>query len=314
MRSLIFSGLLLCSGMASALVGDCCGDYSAGVDLLYWKASHCPIAYARGFDFGEVDLVNDYMIDSDYDWGFRVWLEREMSCTTFGLSYLHLETTDNGRANRGGSGTLQLQGAEGDVDFANSSLKFRYQNIDLSLRQPLHEGCDYTVSAVGILRWVDIDMKNRTAGLLSIEIDIPRSLDQSTSFDGVGLGIGLSGEYCLPCWLDVGGHVTFAANLGKRKMGKLTAINRCSGGPCAPLFSSGHQATVFVPQGEFDLHLSHSISRCGALWTLTLGYELHYFWDALEYAATNESADGVPVSSCENVGFGGLYLGLSANF
>jgi Legionella pneumophila major outer membrane protein precursor len=313
MRSLIFSGLLLCSGVVSAFVGDCCCDYNAGVDLLYWRASHCPINYARSINFGDSQFTELHFIRSDFDWGVRVWGERDTNCGTFGLSYLWLETTDSADTRRGNFEELRLQSQFSNVDFAKSSLKFRYQKVDFQLRHALIDGCGYSHEIVGLARWADIDMKYRAAGTV-LSDEIHPSVIQSTSYDGVGLGVGFAGEYCLPSWLDVGGQATLSALIGRQSVGESVITD--PDGTSSPFraTSPGFHSTLFVPEVELDLHISYSVCRCGTLWTLRLGYELHYFWDALQFASLGPVQNFVPVRDCQSVGFGGLYLGLSANF
>jgi Legionella pneumophila major outer membrane protein precursor len=316
MRSWMLGALLCCTTAASAFIGNCDGTFSGEVQALYWRASHCPILYARAFvpEIGISGFRDDRIIFGDYDWGFRVGLGYERCCSSFGLSYLYVQTTDGARTNAPSGGQLAIQGSGSRVDFARASLKFRYQNVDFRAFRHLHQGCGCNFSVAAVARWVDIDMKYGTGGTLFDESaeDIHRALTQSSTFDGGGVGVGFAADYGLPCDLQLGGCFDFSALIGKRKMGKLVRL-QSSDGPDLSI-RSPVGATGFVPAGQFDLHLSYSRCVCRTQWGLRVGYEMHYFWDALRYAATDENEDGVPVSNCQSVGFGGPYIGLSASF
>jgi len=305
----LIATLLIASSAASAFVGNCDGNFSGEVQALYWRTSHCPILYARGLSSNGVSLRDDHFVQADYDWGFRVGVGYERRCTQASLSYLYLQTTDGVRVKPPSEGSLNIQGQSRSVDFAQTALKFRYQNVDLKVFQRLHHSCGCTFSVAGLLRWADIDMKNRTFGTFESKGMRLATVSQSATFDGAGVGIGFAGDYCLPCDFLIGGYFDFAAIIGKQKIGKLTSSDVFN-----LVSRPGNGVNSFVPTGQFDLFISYSRCMCRALWNLKLGYEMHYYWNALRYSAVHNDQDAMPVLGCYDVGFGGPYLGLSASF
>jgi Legionella pneumophila major outer membrane protein precursor len=306
----LIATLLIASSAASAFIGNCEGQFSGEVQALYWRPSHCPIAYVRGeIDGDDLDVVADRFVQADYDWGFRVGIGYERDCLAAGLRYLYLQTTDEARTSAASEAEqLSLQGQGGaDMNKARSALKFRYQSVDLKGYQRLHHSCGCSFAVTAAVRWADIELRNRSVGTFDDGAS-PRFVDQSATFDGAGVGVGFAGDYCLPCDFRIGGHFDFAALIGDRKIGKLSSL------ASALTTRAGNGATSFVPSGQFDLFISYSRCLCRALWNLKLGYEMHYYWSALRYATANEDEDNLPLLNCYDVGFGGPYLGLSASF
>jgi Legionella pneumophila major outer membrane protein precursor len=309
----LIATLLIASSAASAFMGCCDGKFSGEAEALYWRATSCTISYARSLSGVETSLRTDHYINPDHDWGFRLGLGYDCNCSRFGVSYLYLQTTDGARVNKG-DGDLQIQGNDNEVDFAQTSLKFRYQNVDVRAARMLHQGCDCNFAVTAVARWVDIDMKYRTAGSFDTGYEPPvifRGLNQCASFNGGGVGIGLAGEYGLPCDFGIGGHFDFAAIIGRHEVGKFVGFNSFDSDTHV---SPGYSSSSFIPAGQFDLFISYSRCLCRALWNVKLGYEMHYFWNALRYSAVDEFENDVPNLECYSVGFGGPYIGLSASF
>jgi Legionella pneumophila major outer membrane protein precursor len=306
----LIATLLIASSAASAFIGNCDSQFWGEAQALYWRPSHCPIAYVRGeIDGDDLDVVADRFVQADYDWGFRLGFGFDGDCSTSGVTYLYLQTTDEARTRaKSEAEQLELQGqGSADMDEARSALKFRYQNVDLKYYQRFHQSCGCSFGVTAAVRWADIELRNRSVGLFD-DGATPRVFDQSASFDGTGIAVGFAGDFCLPCDFKIGGHFDFAALIGSRKIGK--TVSKAA----ALTTRRGNGVSSFVPGGQFDLFISYSRCLCRALWNLKLGYEMHYYWSALRYATGHEDENNLPLLGCYDVGFGGPYLGLSASF
>jgi Legionella pneumophila major outer membrane protein precursor len=310
MRLWTILGLFTLCGSVSAFFCDGCWD--VGVDALYLKPVHCPITYAQGEHENGVEVLRDYLAKADYDWGFRIKADYS-SCDFSGtLAYSYLDTSDDASVNRISGDGLEILGQDSSLDFAKSALGFRWQQVDLKGYHLIHNNCGCRCSLTGLIRWADVKMKHFAWGVDDPEGDnIRRSINQSSCFDGVGLGAGVTGDYCLPCNLRVGGHLDIAALIGDRKVGKLSNINYNDEDKAVRLADS---STAVVPNIEFAVYLNYTRQVCCRLWTLELGYELHYFFEALRFATAHDSGDDVPVINCHDAGFAGPYLGLSLSF
>jgi hypothetical protein len=74
-----------------------------------------------------------------------------------------------------------------------------------------------------------------------------------------------------------------------------------------------------VPNMECAFFINYIRQVCCRLWTLELGYELHYFLEPLRYAGASQGIreggnEGEVPQDCHDVGFAGPYLSLSLSY
>ena len=306
----------LCAACTTLSAQDCDGDIYGGVELLYWKATHCSIPFAVGEkNSNGFTKVREFSIKGDYDWGVRGYLGYERCCYFGELSYLWLETENaSRRVHRGDfNDGLDLQSV-GETDFAHSRLRFRYQNVDLRFGEYLQKGKGCAFQMYGHLRWADIDMHNRSIG--SDQEEAPQSYEQNSSFQGGGIGVGVSGSSCIWRKIGIGSRLSLLGLVGRVRLDKQVKFIRGTGAGKDPqlisLTPSGR--TTVVPVGEARLHLHYATTcRCTTV-RVELGYELDYYFKALRYSDQDQNSGGLPLRTCFNVGFGGPYLGLRVGF
>lgn len=278
----------------------CCGidgDLSVGVQALYWKPSHCAYEYARtAAGQGNPSIISVSDIKADYDWGFRALAGYECGCFYSQVSYQWLQTDDQAVANQ--SEAIGLSRANDQV---RARLFYEYQNVDLRAGQYLHHsgGCHFGV--FGNVRWVDLKRNNRVDGFTA---NGSSSWTQKARFNGAGLGVGTSGNFCLWEGLNGFGEFNLMGIIGDRKTPTSQTIPDT--GPIVNIrFRSN---TCVIPAMDFRVGLDYKFCTCGTTIALEVGYEMNYYWNALEY----ESPTGVTttgVRECFDVGFAGPYLG-----
>lgn len=275
---------------------ECPGEWGVYAEALYWRPTHCPVPYARNVVTDQP--TKEYLVGGDYEWGFRVGVGYTNDCFLADLSYLRLRPTDTAKA----SPVSTIQGGESATS-AETSLKTRYQNVDFRFGQYLmrRPGCDFYV--YGNVRWVDIELDNRTKALNNDHRHF-----QNSKFDGAGLGVGLGSHFEICGGFGVAGRFGFMGIIGDSELKEQREIGTSDASLKQP------KRTMIVPGAEFRLGLTYAY-ECGC-WNIMgeVGYELNYYINPLRFSTTDETNNDLPLVTCENVGFGGLYLRLGVGF
>jgi Legionella pneumophila major outer membrane protein precursor len=292
-----------------------CGDFDLGVDYLYWKPAICEYKVAQKL-FTDDNRLQIIGIKPDYDSGARVWLGYYKECTFARVSYLWLETTDNFTIERGRADAMFVPGG-GILGFnrVRPSLRMQYQNVDVRLGQYLHRGRACTFGVYGNFRWIDLERRLRIRALGD---DPQARIEQKSEFDGGGLGVGMTGDFCI--WNGFSGFGEFGALavIGERRA-PVWRANR-------PIDTDGLQemqeieipkVTCVIPALEFRAGVNYAWDCLCTTVIFEVGYELNYYWNALRYAdlpvvVRNSLSDGK--LRCRDVGFAGPYIGFHAMF
>jgi Legionella pneumophila major outer membrane protein precursor len=302
--AIAIAGVAMAQPVQAQMLSGCgiCGDFTAGAHALYWKPSHCAYEYARTeAGQGNPSIISVSDIKADYEWGFRVFGGYAQGCFYSQLSYQWLQTTDNATANQ-----AEAIGLSGGNNQVRGRLFYEYQNIDIRAGQYLHHGRGCHFSVFGNVRWVDLKRNNRIEGLSEAGV---ASWTQKAKFDGAGLGVGTAGEFCLWQGLNGFGEFNLMGLIGDRKT-PLHQTTSTAGAVSNVRFSSNN---CVIPAMDFRVGLNYTFDCWCSTFGLEVGYEMNYYWNALEYEApTGTNTTGV--RECFDVGFAGPYIGGRVTF
>ncbi len=286
-----------------------CGDFDIGAQYLYWKPAICDYKIAeKSFDNNNrTEIVG---IKPDYDSGVRAWLGYYRDCSFAQVSYLWLETHDTFTIELDGATSMTIPGTGFLFNRVRPTLKLQYQNADVKVGQYLHRGRACTFGVYGNFRWVDIERRLHVRGFSA---NSQARLEQKSQFDGGGLGVGMTGDFCI--WNGFSGFGEFGAMavLGERRFPTWQTAR--SGLPTSIVRTS--EVTCVIPAVDFRVGINYAWDCLCTTVLFELGYELDYYWAALKYADLPAAAEtivtGGPIR-CRDVGFAGPFLGVHALF
>ena len=318
---------------------DECGTFYGTVEGLIWRTNHCPIFVAskqnknKGDNPGARDIV---YLDEDYEGGVRVRFGYETCAYFADVSYLHFENTDKQKAERGDFDDMQPAGGghfgsdqDRGLDFLESRVKFRYQNVDFRYGRFFCQESCLAPYLYAHARWLRVTFENEVAGG-AIEDDpqsngvdqesISRySLNQKSTFKGGALGLGLGAHYTFCGNFGIGTNLGFMALIGETDI-QYTSTNEVgtTRGPNTVFISKDCWDHV-TPGVEFRLGIDYSCGLCGCFQVdVEVGYELDWYSDLLYYYSANASASGssgrIPAFSCQDIGFAGPFVRLTVGF
>jgi Legionella pneumophila major outer membrane protein precursor len=287
-------------------------DFYGGVEALYWKPAHCPIPYIRAEqEERNQDFQKAFTLRGGSDWGFRLHVGASQDCKFTDLAYHWVETSDHGSAVRDPSfDFFDLPGSDEDVPSARANMHTRYQGIDWRFGYAMSL-CETELRLFGDVRWTDLDLRVKIDGGGSSH----NSLDLYSSYDAGGIGAGIEGRFPVLCGLSLATRVTVTGLIGNSKVRRFVAHINDHRNDFIP-FST----TTISPLIDARLELSYSRCACGWKWSAKVGYEIDYILDPLVYwtTATQDfpqgSSGGLPLTGCNNFGYGGIYFGISASF
>ncbi len=292
----------------------CDGDFEVGAHALYWKPMHCALAFAQTTDAGPPQVTTVRDIKADYDWGFRVFAGYVQDCTFADASYLWLETGDPAELNTGILNISPVGLNSTNSPRTRAFLGFSYMNVDVRVGQFLHHqcGCDFSVFANA--RWVHLRRKNRNkADTFTGGFPGATSWVQRAEFDGGGLGVGTSGEFCVWNGFNFFGAFNFMGVIGNRKTNLSRLITNDTGGVTNIAWSSNQ---CIIPAMDFRLGVNYSWNCMCTTLIFELGYEGNYYWNALEFqrgVAGNPPTNNT-ARDCEHIGFAGPFFGARVLF
>ena len=287
-----------------------CGDFDIGAQYLYWKPAICDYKVAQKA-FDQNNRLEIIGIKPDYDSGVRAWVGYYRDCSFAQVSYLWLETHDTFNIDRGDAITLVVPATGGTVvNRVRPTLRLRYQNADVRVGQLLHRGRACTFGVYGNFRWVDIERRLRIQGFGGITAV---GISEKSEFDGGGLGVGLTGDFCI--WNGFSGFGEFGALavIGERRFPTFqTDLS-----PAPVLVVNTSAATCVIPAVDFRVGVNYAWDCLCVTVLFEVGYELDYYWAPLQFAdlppgPVSAISDG-PIR-CHDVGFAGPFLGIHALF
>ena len=189
---------------------------------------------------------------------------------------------------------------------------------------------DFQMEGYGLVRWVDLQNKRELRALRSSGAagfaELVR-FRETAEFWGVGLGLGGGAHYNLCGGLGLFGESAVMAIIGERKTPNLRTFSPSTITGDVDLSSWNYSSeTCVVPGLDFRVGLDYE--WCCSCFTITgaIGYELNYYWNPMIIAdlgpgetfpraagdgSTNASTLG---RTCQDLGFGGLFLGLAVGF
>ncbi len=316
MRNLLFTLLLLSTSLGAAI--DSCGMLKFGAQGLYWQPLGCGINYAHRRIDGNptINLASDFR--TQYDWGFRLYAQYTNCNQFFLLTYSwylssRVDCTMQGLRDDplGATNSLSILGSVNESPGGTGTLRSRYKNVDLQVGHILCTGCCGQLAAFGNLFWLDVGQRIATQwvpvdGEDFNFVGIGR-YNQSSRFQGVGLGTGFKGHYEVLCGLQVDALLNALGVIGRQ---------------WNPAFNRFQLTEAFINERVYDMPGSSAIipgvrSRIGLTWMcsqgccdleINIGWEIEYYWELLKVgdADINQRSNGF---SCIDLGWSGPYFG-----
>lgn len=296
---------------------DFCGDWLVGITALYWKPMQCTFDYATttgGTATAELRPTRAHTVKADYDWGLRARVAFARNCTIFGVSYLYYHASDASEATRAESESEMLIPqiapplANTLFTSAKAREKFRYQNAEARGAFYLHRRPACSFYTFGNVRWVDlelrqlIDARDEATGVFA-------NFSQKATFQGAGFGVGGGGNLHIYGCLQGFAEFNLLGIIGTREV----PTHRVTSTNTNPLLNTTvdyGSNTSIIPALDYRLGFVLNWDFSCISLTGELGYEMNTYWNTLEYSVFFGNRDRV----CENLGFGGPFLGLSAIF
>ncbi len=302
---------------AARCTGDPCipGDIHLSAGLVVWHPCHPPYPFALGINAAG-DNTTIFAASTKYTGGLKAEAALVGDCIAARLGFLGWAVTDFGSAAR-------VTGANGVNDFilvgianpvlanpgwinAQARLRYVYQYFDFHLARFLHKRPGCTLRAFANVRWVmRLEQKERLRAFARLTgfADLQRALfEQNSSFTGIGVGVGLAGEYTLwRCWT-VGGEINPMIIPGTTK----TLRHRLELAPAfgqSNIFVNYADASIVVPAVDIRLKLILNWHCNGLVGTWELGYEHSQYWRVLQFSREDPSR-----RICADIGFSGPYL------
>ncbi|MBS0622053.1 MAG: hypothetical protein JSR80_03745 [Verrucomicrobia bacterium] len=319
--------------VADNCCADCCwnpcgwsGDFEIGADAFYWKPMSCPLHYAdRIFVSGTTTTVQVQELKSDYDWGVRAFVGYERGCTFAQLSYLYTNPTDHVKSNQGAATAFNVIGVPTQATAwsrGEAQLNWVYQNADLRVGHLLHRrsGCQFGV--FGNLRWAYLNNKEMIRGRSENDLVPPDIFSSTTTvkakFDGVGLGVGALGEFCIWRGLNVFGEFDVMGIIGQRTTPQVENINiaTTTGTTITTTLSQFSSNISVIPALDMRLGFNYTYDCWCTTLVAEVGYEINYYWNAIDKPlfTTTSFVPDARNRECSDIGFGGIFAGFRALF
>ncbi len=273
-----------CAQKSCGCIGDCCcRSYALRVfaDALYLRPRDAEVSYAvvvnsnLGLDEATpIQKSHINVLDPDYSTGVRfgvgVCLD---ACSEIAVSYTWYENSTSNNLERGANTQYQIDpmavhpatrdGISGAVS-AEGDLGVDFNLVDLDYRSYLIQNGSSNLNYLIGLRWGQLEQDFWANYMTNSETQV----DTTSSFEGVGLRLGLEGEryYCrLPVMLYMKGVAGILAG-DARATYRQTVQNNSSYG-----VDTGWEAGRLVP--TFDFELGGGIyGCCGGHVQITAGY------------------------------------------
>ncbi|MBS0622054.1 MAG: hypothetical protein JSR80_03750 [Verrucomicrobia bacterium] len=195
---------------------------------------------------------------------------------------------------------------------ALSRLRFSYSVLELRFAQYLKKRGKCLLQTFANIRWARFEEKleiNAKASLPSAPGAFHLAVfEERCSFNGVGLGVGLSGQYCFVQCLFLSLDLNVMAIPGTLKMPRLRTIYDPDFGFQGPMVEYNVTSRV-VPAFDARLVLNHSWCWKRAKFCSELGWEINAYFNALTRTQSN-----LTVRNTQDLSFSGPFVGLRALF
>lgn len=307
-------------------LSNCCpcldGCWEIGIEPLVWKPAVCNFHYGdivSGFSpTGNGTIEHDALsVAPDYHWGFRLFggYDSECSCMFATLSWNWLHTNDLKTASAAPDGLI-ISRIEipfiGNTDFQSAvgKTRFRYNKVSLQLGRHLYCGnCGYLDGFLG-LRWTYLRRQYLIDGTTFSAPDLTGTYFQKNRFWGLGLEVGLAGDYSIGCNWSIAGRVTGAALVGEQNSTsqRETPVTATVQTVVIEL----PNLTQVIPAVDARLGIRYGCDTKCASFYAELGWEIDYYWK-LFVPIEGLTALGL-VDPMQNAGFCGPYLTIEVCF
>ncbi len=295
MRKCLLVLILLTSALYARVDFWRCFEYEVGVDVLYWMPMQCDYTFASfPVDFN----IRTFAVEQDYFWGARPFIRANKGCNWAQLSYLGYRNTDTGMVESGN--VISVAGINASLfSRALGKLHQRYQNVDLRVGRDLYTN----FYLFGNVRYVDLKFiqTTRAAGPAGTAIIV-----ESATYQGGALGVGMGGHICFWDYFKAFGEINPQGVIGEQKNPKNRAIVLG-----ANTFIINQKATCVTPELDAKLGIEMNFCWGGKEFMGQVGYEVHYFWDALRY---KDRVPGVVPAPTDVVGHDVGFAGPFARF
>ena len=283
---------------------DMCGTWEIGAHALVFTPVACEYDFATQSTVPTGENFSVATVKCELDWGFRVFGRYLSDCSFFGLSYQWYQS----KSARGVTGLDAVRNlANLTAARAEASLRFEYQNVDVSVGKYLHRSCGCNFYVFGNARWVDLSYNRHTRGIDVAGIVL--NANEKSTLEGGALGVGVGTEIDLWCDIGLFGSANLLGVIAERSTRRVFAP---AGGAAAPAnvqtIRYGSD-TCINPEVDFRIGLNYTY-QCGC-WGFVgeIGYEVDYFWNAFSFPQGNVTTPTERFRVCEDVGFSGLFFG-----
>ena len=324
------------AGIAQAQPTCCYGVYG-GAEWLYLRPYNADLVFNTiATEFFMNNGFNTTISDRDricarphYDSGVRVWLGYQSPCSCWGLrgDYLYHESSYSARL-------------AGEVDQSQTRVAERnrveYQRAAVEWTSRL-SSCQSPCTVVGVIGvgWAEVTRTRRVEGF----VENPTGVRDTTTrnhlyFSGVGPRAGADLTWQLPCWsaISLHGAVACTVLIAKSNANRRFEDRFGNPEPFSLFLEDDKQDSCYrtVPSFEVKVGLQGSWC-CGCTQIMgEVGYRVDTYSNALGGDIPRPGLDATPAMAAEvvdasvsdagtfnprnDIGFGGLYLGLQVGF
>jgi len=293
------------------------GGFTAAADALYLRPTAADLSY--GIQVGNITgnpltvpvTINN--VNPSYNWGFDVMAGYRIPCTgnDVTLGWTHLgETTDSSST----SDPFLPQVVDGVSFNQSSSVKFKYDAVDLDVGQRVNFGDYFNFRLFTGVRWADLEQNSNNSYSLVDSVNrtniVSLGINQDSEFKGVGPQLGLDGRYCLGYGFGLDAGATFSALIGHVDSSTAIPVNVVNTNVLNVNIDQEKKNRV-VPAMDANLGLDYTYNFNNAYRSslvVQAGWKVINYWDVTHALVSN-----VGTNNASSVAFDGPYAGIKVN-
>lgn len=295
----------------------CCGIWEVEVTALNWRTSTNNKLYALTADLSNTPAVEiDFFstVKPEDDWGGRgaITYFSPLTCNFFKVHYTYFGQTLSDQT--GSPITVSYFGsAVNQFSSINAEVFENYQRAGLNLGFSFYNHCCKTLYCFTGIDWLYLKEQDKLSG--ERIGDGTFHLNQKKNYNSVAFVAGFGGDYSFFKCFGIGAEGALVAAIGNRNVDFSTNTIFVTN----VVVNKVPSQVVIVP--GFDLKVEAFMDACMCClppFHLALGYEQHYFFDALIgnmlYFGPFNRLFPTQYQDTQNIGFGGLYLSAKMQF
>lgn len=295
----------------------CCldGCFEICGGALYWQPVTCDFQYAREVSGSIVDNTGKIpTIHPGFDWGFflRAGYHPYTRCFFAQIAYTYLRSTNRSSAiTDGTTNSLAVPQIVDSFLFgtAFSTAKFEYNKVHADLAYYFLRSCHTEIYAYGGIRWIELSQNNAIDASGGDVGEVVLPFREKARFWGVGIEVGIGGEYGLGCGFNLTGHMGVAALAGETRH-FVSTIAPVDEEDTLMLFHYPTQGRT-IPGVDIALGVNYTYDCCCLVLAAELGWYQDYYFSPYTLRTNNSSSN---ITACVDIGFGGPYAALRLCF